>query len=180
MRRITPKKEWTKRMKSIDLSGYMADVPNKVELAFDNLELALIGFYHETAGRFCAGHYNMTDVTTVEDEGLLVLNGTAEADGRVYWGELISANAGIDTAITGFADGWVMVHVLETNGAGTLQIRFTSNTRVYTAAITNAEGLYFLQPERLTAPVTDADADGDIQAIEAGGIDADYVWGYVS
>lgn len=180
MGRQVPKKEWTRRMKSIDLSGYLADIPNKVDLAFDGLEEAMIAFYHEKAGRFCIGDYVLSEVTTVEDEGLLVLNGTAEADGRVYWGHLISAAAGTHTAITNFADGWVMVHITETNGMGTLQIRFTSSGRNYEATITNAAGLYFVQPERMSDPVPEADKDGTIEARELGGIDAEYVWGYVA
>ena len=180
MARRVPKKEWTRRRKGINLNGYLADIPNTLEQIFDNLELATLAFYHEKAGRFAIGEYNLTDVQTVDDEGIYVLNGTAEADGRVYWGHLISAAAGTVTAITDFADGWVMVHITETNQTGTLTIRYTSNSRNYEVAITNEAGLYFVQPLLATAVVSDADKDGDISAIEAGGIDADYVWGYVA
>ena len=178
--RKVPKKEWTQRSKGINLSGYFADIPNKLDQIFDNLETALLAFYHEKAGRFAVGDYNLADVETVDDDGIFVLNGTAEADGRVYWGELISAAAGTATPITGFADGWVMVHISETNQTGTLTIRYTSNSRNYDVAITNEAGLYFLQPMRAGDVVTEADEDGTITAIEAGGIDAEYVWGWVA
>ena len=180
MGRRVPKKEWTRRRNSISLNGYMADMPNMLDKVFHNLEVAMIAFYHEKAGRFSIGDYNLENVELVDDEGIYVLNGTAIADGRVYWGHLISAMAGTTTAITDFEAGWVMVHVKETNAAGTLTIRFTSNSRNYDASITNAEGLYFLQPMLATAVVPAADKNGDISAIEAGGIDADYVWGWVA
>ena len=180
MGRRVPKKEWTRRRKGINLNGYLADIPNTLDQIFDNLEVATLAFYHEKAGVFAIGDYNLSDVETVDDEGIYVLNGTAEADGIVYWGELISAAAGTVTAITEFAGGWVMVHISETNQTGTLTIRYTSNSRNYEAAITNEAGLYFVQPLLASAVVSDADKDGDISAIEAGGIDADYVWGWVA
>ena len=174
------RKEWTSRDKSIDIGGYMADWPTRMEQMFDNLEEGKIAFYHENAGKFCMGDYYLGNLEPVDDNGLYVLNGTAEADGRVYWGSLISAAAGTDTAITAFADGYVMVHITETNGTGTLTIRYTANSNIYTAAVTNAEGLYWVQPLRSGAAVTEADEDGNIRAVEAGGIDAEYVWGWAA
>ena len=174
------RKEWTSRSREIDISGYLEEMPTPLENMFDNLEDGMIAFYHEKAGRFCVGDYYLGEIEAVDDEGIYVIDGAAESDGRVYWGRLISAAAGTTTNITGFADGYVLVHIRSTNGAGTLVMRYQSGASVYTAPITNAAGLYFVQPTSTGNPIIGAHADGGIRAVEAGGIDADYSWGYAA
>ena len=65
MGRRVPKKEWTRRRKGINLNGYLADIPNTLDQIFDNLEVATLAFYHEKAGVFAIGDYNLTDVEPV-------------------------------------------------------------------------------------------------------------------